>query len=50
VAKTTPGFNTDCSIRQYTHGLLIESLFVPSRTDRWTARAKIRQKQPSRWP
>ena len=32
----------------YTHGLLIESPFVPSSTERWAVRAKIRQKRPSR--
>jgi len=40
MAKTTSGFNSDCKIRQYTHGLLLESLFVPSSTDRRTVRQK----------
>jgi len=30
VAKTTSGFNSNHTIRQYSHGLLLESLFVPS--------------------
>ena len=40
------------SIRQYAHGLLLESPFVPSTcsTDCWAVRAKIKQKRPSRWP
>jgi len=50
VAKTTSGFNSDRTIRQYAHGLLPESPFVPSSTDRWAVQAKIRQKRPSRWP
>jgi len=50
VAKTTSGFNSDHTIRQYTHGLLLESSFVPSSTDCWAVRAKIRQKRPSPWP
>jgi len=50
VAKTTSGFNSDPTIRQYSHGLLLESPFVPSSTDRWAVRAKIRQKRRSRWP
>jgi len=33
VAKTTSGFNSDRTIRQYAHGLLLESPFVPSSTD-----------------
>jgi len=49
VAKTTSGFNSDQTIRQYAHGLLLESPFVQSSTDRWAVRAKIRQKRPSRW-
>jgi len=36
--------------RQYTHGLLLESPFVPSSTDCWAVRAKLRQKRLSRWP
>ena len=47
VAKTTSGFNSDCTIQQYSHSLLLESPFVPSSTDRWVVRAKIRQKRPS---
>jgi len=47
VAKTTSGFNSDCTIRQYAHGLLLES---PSSTDHWAVRAKLRQKRPSRRP
>jgi len=38
------------TIRQYAHALLLESLFVPSSTDCWAVRAKIRQKRPSWWP
>jgi len=44
VAKTTSGFNSDRTIRQYARGLLLESPFVPSSTDRWAVRAKIRQR------
>jgi len=29
VAKTTSGFNSDHTIPQYAHGLLLESQFVP---------------------
>jgi len=43
VAKTTSDFNYDHTIRQYAHGLLLYSPFVPSITDRWAVRAKIRQ-------
>jgi len=32
-----------CTIWQYAHGLLLESLFVPSSTDCWVVRAKLRQ-------
>jgi len=32
----------------YTHGRLIESPFVPSSTERWAVRTKVRQKRPSR--
>jgi len=39
-----------CTIQQYAHGLKLESPFVPSSTDYWAVRAKIRQKRPSRWP
>jgi len=35
VAKTTSGFNSDHTFRQYAHGLLLESQFIPSGTDRW---------------
>jgi len=38
------------TIRQYAHGLLLESSFVPSRIDCWAVRAKMGQKRPSRWP
>jgi len=44
------GFNSDHTNRQYAHGLLLESPFVPSTTDCWAIRAKIRQKRPSWWP
>jgi len=47
VAKTTSGFNSDRTIRQYAHGLLLKSPFVPSSTDCGAVRAKIRQKLPS---
>jgi len=50
VAKTTSSFNSDHPIRQYAHGLLLESQFLPSSMDCLAVRAKIRQKQPSRWP
>jgi len=50
VAKTTSGFNSDHTFRQYAHRLLLESQFVPSSTDCWAAQTKIRQKRPSRWP
>jgi len=50
VATTTSGFNSDHTIRQYAHGLLLESPFAPSRADHWAVRAKIRQKRPSQWP
>jgi len=40
-------FSQICIIRQYTHGSLLESPFVPSSTDCWAVRAKIRQKRPS---
>ena len=43
MAKTTSGFNSDHTIRQHAHGLLLESPFVPSRTNCWAVRAKIRQ-------
>jgi len=43
MAKTTSGFNSDRTIRQYAHGLLLESPFVPSSTDCLAVRAKIRQ-------
>ena len=44
------GFNSDHTIRQYAHGLLLESQFLPSSTDCLAVRAKMRQKRPSRWP
>ena len=44
------GFNSDHTIRQYAHGLLLESQFLLSSTDCWAIRAKIRQKRPSWWP
>jgi len=50
VTKTTSGFNSDHIIRQYAHGLLTESPFVPSSTDCWAVRAKIKQKRPCLWP
>ena len=43
MAKTTSGFNSDHTIRQYAHGLLLESQFLPSSTDCLAVRAKIRQ-------
>jgi len=49
VAKTTSGFNSDHTMQQYAHGLLLESQFLPSSTDCLAVRAKIRQKRPSRW-
>ena len=39
-----------CTIWQYAPGLQLESPFLPSCTNRWAVRAKIRQKRPSRWP
>jgi len=36
----TSGFNSDRTIRQYAHGLMLESSFVPSGTNRWAALAK----------
>ena len=50
MAKTTSGFNSDQAIRQYAHGLLLESQFLPSSTECLAVRAKIRQKRPSLWP
>ena len=44
------GFNSNHTIRQYAHGLLLESQFLPSSTDCLTVQAKIRQKRPYRWP
>jgi len=44
VAKTASGFNSDHAIRQYSHCLFLKSPFVPSSTDCWAVRAKIRQK------
>jgi len=48
--RTTSGFNSDRTIRQYAHGFLLESPFVPPSTDRWAVRTKIRQTWPSWWP
>jgi len=48
VAKTTSSFNSDRTIRQYAHGLLQKSPLVPSNTNCWAVRAKIRQKHPYR--
>jgi len=50
MAKTTSGFNSDRTIRQYAHGLLLEIPFVPSSADHWAVWAKIRQKRPYLWP
>jgi len=50
VAKNTSGLNSNHTVRQYAHGFLLESPFVPSSTNHWAVRAKIRQKRPSRWP
>jgi len=50
VAKITARCASDRTIRQYAHGLLPESPFVPSSTDCWAVRAKIRQKLSSPWP
>ena len=47
MAKSTSSFNSDHTIRQYKHGLLLESPLVPSTTDCWVVWAKIRQR-PSR--
>jgi len=41
MAKTTSSFNSNHTVRQYAHGLLLESPFGPSITDRWAVRAKI---------
>ena len=41
MAKTTSGFNSDRTIRQYAHSLLLDSPFVPSIIDCWAVRAKI---------
>ena len=41
--NTESGFNSDRTIRQYAHGLLLESKFLPSSTDCLAVRAKIRQ-------
>ena len=48
MSKTTSSFNSDRTIRQYAQGLLLESPFLPSFTDRWVERSKMRQKRPSR--
>ena len=42
MAKTTSSFISDCTIRQYPHGSLLESPFVPSSTDCWAVRANGR--------
>ena len=38
--NTESGFNSDRTIRQYAHGLLLESKFLPSSTDCLAVRAK----------
>jgi len=43
VDKTTSSFNSDHTIQQYAHGLLLESPLIPCSTDRWAVWAKIRQ-------
>ena len=43
------GFNSDRTIPKYAHGLLLESPSVPSSTDHWPVRARIKQKRPSGW-
>jgi len=48
VAKTTSGFNSERTTRQYAHGLLLESPLVTCSTDHWAVRAKTRRKRPSR--
>jgi len=40
VVKSTSGFNPNRTVRQYAHGLLLESPLVPSSTDCWAVRAK----------
>jgi len=40
VTKTTSGFNSDLTIRQYARGLLLDSPSVPSSTDCWAVLAK----------
>jgi len=50
ISQRLPHDAPDRTIRQYAHVLLLESPFVPSSTDCWTIRAKIRQKRPSWWP
>ena len=44
LSQKLPRDARDHTIRQYTHGLLLESPFVPSSTDCWAPRAKISQK------
>ena len=39
------GFNSDHTIRQYAHGLLLESQFLPSSTDCWAVWAKNKAKK-----
>jgi len=50
ITKTYCVLNCDCTIRQHTHSLLLESPFVSYRTNRWDVWAKIRQKRPSGGP
>jgi len=40
---------SDPTIRQYAHSLLLESPFVPSSSNCWAVRVKIRPKRPSQW-
>jgi len=46
VDKTTSGFNYDHAIQQYSRGVLLESAFVPSSTNRWAVREKNKAKRP----
>jgi len=50
LSQRLPRDAPDRTIRQYAHSVLLESPFVPSSTDCWAVRAKIKQKRPSRWP
>jgi len=45
MAKTTSGFNSDHTVRQYAHGFLLGTQFVPSSINCWAVWPKIRQKQ-----